>query len=88
MGFLVNGMVGRVPAKGNLNIMSSSVWRSSNIHFPRQQPNTQASCGRGRNSVVVEAGSWKNKLNMTQKSMKGASRGLQPAGATAEPGRE
>lgn len=55
---------------------SSSAWGSSSVRFPREQPNKQASCGRGRNSeLVVEAGSWRNKLYMTQRARKGATRG-------------
>lgn len=74
--FLVNGAVVRVPAQGNLNIRSSSAWRSSSVCFPREQPNKQTSCGRGRNSkLVVEAGSWQNKLYMIQRARKGATRG-------------
>lgn len=63
-------------AQGNLSIRSCSVWRSSSVHFPREQPNKQPNCGRGRNlELVVEAGSWQNKLYMSQRARKGATRG-------------
>lgn len=91
--FLVNGAVVSVPAQGNLNIRSSSAWRSSSVHFPREQPNKQASCGRGRNSELVEAGAWQNKLYVTQRARKEATgavwlqpRGYSGAGKGIKPG--
>lgn len=66
----------RVPAQGNLSIRSSSVWRSSSEHFPREQPNKQPICVRtGNLDLVFEAGSWQNKLYLSQRARKGATRG-------------
>lgn len=75
--FLVNAIQGlKAPALGNLSVKSSSVWRSSSVHFPREQPNKQLICGRGGNlELVVEAGSWQNKLYVSQRARKGATRG-------------
>lgn len=72
--FLVNATRRlRVPAPGN-SIRSSSLWRSSSVHFPRE-PNKQPICGRGENlELVFEAGSWQNKLHMSQRARKGATR--------------
>lgn len=53
--FLVNVTAVREPAQGNLNIRSSSAWRTSSILFPREQANKQTSCGRGRNLELAEA---------------------------------
>lgn len=43
---------------------------------PSEQPNEQDSCGRGRNSeLAVDGGSWWNKLYITQRARKRATRG-------------